>query len=268
MVWLSMSVWVKVLNILFVLIDISTIAFLIYKGYDILSYSKAEQIIVGVIMFVAIYIITNFLQLHTCKWILDQIGSVIVLALIILFQPEIRQILTNVGENFKKVSIKDEKDIEEIMKAVQQMSILKVGALIVFEKSTGLKEYIKTGTILNAKITAPLILSIFKYGTPLHDGAIIIKNDQIVAAACYLPVSSSDQISRDLGTRHRAALGMSQEVLDCVVIVVSEETGKISLAYEGRLYTNYDIDMLRSEVTRLLGTNEDEADKENQDENI
>ena len=276
MVWLSAPLIVKIINILFTMLDIFLISALFYGIYRILSGTKGVQVIIGVVAFVVLYVIVRIFQLHTCLWLMNQIAGVLAIALIVLFQPEIREVLSSIGKGglyFNRHQKADKQDLEEILKSVDNFSILHTGAIIVFERKDGLKKYIKTGTTINAKISAPLIIAIFgcyheqggSVFSPLHDGAVIIRNSKIAAAGCYLPVSGSTQISRDLGTRHRAALGMAEET-DAVVVVVSEETGKISVAKDGKLYTNYDIESLRDELTIQLGyadTDEEEGEDEN-----
>ena len=149
----------------------------------------------------------------------------------------------------------------------RNFQILKTGALIVFERNVGLRNIVESGTLLNAKISTSLLLTIFSRKTALHDGAVIVKNDLIIAAGCFLPLSDSDMIKKDYGTRHRAALGIAEES-DAVVVVVSEETGKISLAYDGKLYTNYEIDILKKELANLLGYEEEPDNKELLDDNV
>ncbi|MBQ3923432.1 MAG: diadenylate cyclase CdaA [Spirochaetales bacterium] len=276
MVWLYAPLIVKIGNIFFTMLDIFLISVLFYGIYRILSGTKGVQVIVGAVAFVALYIVVRIFQLHTCLWLMNQIAGVVAIALIVLFQPEIRELLSSIGKGglyFNKHQKSDKKDLEEILKAVDNFSILHTGAIIVFERKDGLKKYIKTGTTINAKISAPLLIAIFgcyheqggSVFSPLHDGAVIIKNGKIAAAGCYLPVSGSTQISRDLGTRHRAALGMAEET-DAIVVVVSEETGKISVAKEGKLFTNYDIDSLRDELTIQLGYGDTDEEEDN-DEN-
>ncbi|HOJ63701.1 MAG TPA: diadenylate cyclase CdaA [Spirochaetota bacterium] len=257
MLLLRLPVWIIIINVILSFIDIFIIALFFYSIYKILSQTKAVQVIRGLLFFIFIYLISRFARLETFSWLLDQIASVIVLAVIILFQPELRRVLTKIGQSnwFKMMIKKDPKELEEILKAINHFNILHIGALIVFERNVGLKNIIESGTIINSKISAQLLITIFTYKTPLHDGAVIIKNDQIVAAGCFLPLSESTQIGKDFGTRHRAALGLAEES-DAVIVVVSEETGKISLAFDGKLYTNYDIDVLRKELTSLLGYEE------------
>lgn len=192
-----------------------------------------------------------------------------VVAIIVLFQPELRRVLTKLGQSswLKNIIAKDPKDLTSIINAVQNFQILKIGSLIVFERNVGLRNIVESGTLLNAKISTSLLLTVFSRKTPLHDGAVIIKNDTIIAAGCFLPLSDTDLIKKEYGTRHRAALGIAEES-DAVVVVVSEETGKISLSYDGKLYTNYEIDILKKELANLLGYEEESDNEELMDGNV
>ena len=244
-------------NFIFAIVDILIISYIFYKFYQILAQTKAVQVIKGVFFFVILYLLSRIGRLETFSWLLDQIASVIVIAIIILFQPELRRVLTKLGQSnwINSFIKKDPKDLSEIISAVENFQILKIGALIVFERRVGLKNIVESGTVINARISTQLFLTIFHYKTALHDGAVIVKNDQIVAAGCFLPLSDSTNISQEFGTRHRAALGMAEES-DAVVVIVSEETGRISIAYDGKLYTNYTIELLQKELSGLLGYEE------------
>jgi diadenylate cyclase len=257
MIWLNLPPEILLLKSFLVLIDILILTYVFYKFYQILAQTKAVQVLKGLIFFFILYIISRITKLETFSWVLDQIAGVIVIAVIIVFQPELRRVLTKLGQSnwLNSFIKKDPKDLTAILNAVQNFHIRQIGALIVFERSVGLKNIIESGTVIEAEISTSLLLTIFTNKTPLHDGAIIIKNDQIVAAGCFLPLSETTQISQDLGTRHRAALGLAEES-DALIIVVSEETGRISLAYDGKLYTNYEIDVLRKELSALLGYEE------------
>ena len=258
MIWVHLPISTLIINLLLALVDIFIISFIFYKFYQILAQTKAVQVIKGVFFFVLLFIFSRIANLETFSWFLNQIAAVVVIAIIVLFQPELRRVLIKLGQskwitNFIK---KDPKDLSFVISAIQNFQILHTGALIVFEKNVGLRNIIESGTILNAKISTSLLLTLFSHKTPLHDGAVIIRNDTIIAAGCFLPLSDSNLIKKDFGTRHRAALGMAEES-DAVIVVVSEETGKISLAYDGKLYTNYKIDILKKELFGLLGYEEE-----------
>ncbi len=254
MIWLKLNLITIALDLLLALTDILITTFIFYKFYQILAQTKAVQVIKGLAFFVVLYIIAWVAKLDVFLWLLNQIGSVVVIAIIILFQPELRRVLTNIGEAniMTRIIEKDPKDLTGIINAVHNFQILRIGALIVFERKVGLRNIIETGTILNSRISTPLLLTIFQAKTPLHDGAVIIRNDIIVAAGCFLPLSDTKHIDKSLGTRHRSALGIAEDS-DAVVIVVSEETGKISLAYDNKLHQDYDIDVLKEELLDLLG---------------
>ncbi len=268
MIFFHLSPIEIIYNIVFALFDILIISYIFYKFYQILAQTKAVQVIRGLFFFVVIFIISKILHLETFSWLLDQFASVAVIAIIILFQPELRRVLTKLGQSkwVNKIIRKNPQDLNEIINAVYNFHLVSRGALIVFEREVGLKNYIESGTTINSRISTQLLMTIFFDKTPLHDGAVIINNDLIIAAGCYLPLSDSTQIDPKFGTRHRAALGLAEET-DAVVVVVSEETGKISLAYDSKLYTNYDIDTLRKDLSNLLGYNEDaDLDEELDDE--
>jgi len=250
-------------NILFVLVDIFIITYIFYKFYQILAQTKAVQVLKGLFFFFILYIISRVVNLEVFSWLLDQIAAVIVIAIIIVFQPELRRVLTKLGQSnwIDSFIKKDPKDLTAIISAVQNFHIRQIGALIVFERNVGLKNIIESGTIIESEISTALLLTIFTNKTPLHDGAVIIKNNRIIAAGCFLPLSDSTLVSQDLGTRHRAALGLAEES-DSVIVVVSEETGRISLAYDGKLYQNYEIDVLKIELCELLGYNEMAGDRD------
>lgn len=269
MVWLQLAPSIIFVNILFALIDILIISYIFYKFYQILAQTKAVQVIKGLLFFVILYILSRIASLETFSWLLDQISSVIVIAIIILFQPELRRVLTKLGQSswINSFIKKDPRDLSFIISAVQNFQILHIGALIVFERNVGLRNIIESGTILNAKISTSLLLTVFSTKTPLHDGAVIVKNDLVTAAGCFLPLSDSNSIKKDFGTRHRAALGMAEES-DAVVVVVSEETGKISLAYDGKLHPDYNIETLKKELTNLLGYEEESEVEDLIDEKI
>jgi diadenylate cyclase len=266
MIWLELPLYKIIPKIFIISLEILIITYFFYKFYQILAQTKAVQVLKGLFFFFVLYIFTRIINFEILSWMLDQLTGVIVISVIILFQPELRRVLTKLGQSNWLDSFikKDPKDLSAILNAIQNFSIRQIGALIVFERNVGLKNIIESGTLINSEISTPLLMTIFTNKTPLHDGAVIIKNDEIVAAGCFLPLSDSTQINKDFGTRHRAALGLAEES-DAVVIVVSEETGRISLTYDGKLYTNYDLDLLRKELSGLLGygdINEDEADEE------
>ena len=233
-------------------IDVLAVSFIIYSGIKLVRESRAEQLVKGLLLVVVVFILANYLNLQMFKSLLTMFFQFSVGALLIVFQPELRHALEQMGRNgvSKPLSLASApKDIEtELMNERKGISAVadacmllqkqKMGALIVFERKTKLKEIVDTGTIVDADPTAPLIGNIFFNKAPLHDGAMIMREGRVYAAGCILPLTKNDSISIELGTRHRAAIGMSENS-DAVVVVVSEETGQISMAVNGILTRNY-----------------------------
>ena len=213
----------------------------------------------GIIVILIFLLIAALFQMNTILWLSGKVVNIAAIALVIIFQPELRNALERLGRknfltaffsfDFQKASTVrfSEKTITEIVKACYEMGKVKTGALIVIERDVMLNEYIRTGIPLDSLISSQLLINIFEHNTPLHDGAIIVRGDRIVAATCYLPLSDNMELSKELGTRHRAAVGVS-EVSDSMTIIVSEETGAVSLAVEGTLYRNIDADFLKSKL--------------------
>lgn len=223
------------------LLDILIVAYIFYKLFMLIRETRAEQLIKGLIVLVAALNISKFLEMHMVNYILENTMTVGMIALLVVFQPELRRALEYIGRTrWLSVSISEVireeliHNINEIVSAVTTLSRAKTGALIVMERETGLNEIVDTGTLIEARVSALLIANIFEHNAPLHDGAILIKKEKIMAAGCFLPLSTKSNLSRDLGTRHRAALGMIENS-DALVVVVSEETGAISVAMNGVL---------------------------------
>ncbi len=221
--------------------DILIVAMAFYKILMLIRETRAEQLTKGIFMLFALTKVSEWLELYTLNWILDTTMTVGLIAILIVFQPELRRGLEYIGRSrfFTKsfMEIKSESLSEvfnEIVDAVASLSRQKIGALIVIERETGLNEVVETGTRIDGKVSSDLLINIFIPNTPLHDGAVIIKDDKIKAAGCFLPLTDNMSLSKDLGTRHRAALGISERS-DCLAIVVSEETGSISIAERGSL---------------------------------
>lgn len=222
-------------------IDILIVAFIFYKLYTFFTYTRAIQILKGALLFLLILYISGTAQLHMVNYFLETLVSWVALAIVILFQPELRRALEHLGRNkFISRSFLTPQEperpeqIDEIVRAVEELSLTKTGALMVFENDTGLNDIIETGTMIDARIKSELIVNLFTPNTPLHDGAMILREERIIAAGCLLPLSNDRTVSRELGTRHRAALGMSA-ISDALVLIVSEETGTISIAKENEL---------------------------------
>lgn len=223
------------------ILDILVVWYLVYKLIQMVQGTKAIQLFKGVVMFIAIRFLAEVIGLHTLSWLMDQVITYGVIAAIVIFQPEIRRGLEHLGRTTIFSQTKTEKAQGETMiqafdKAIQYMSKRKIGALVTIERTTGLEEYIETGITLDADITGELLINIFIPNTPLHDGAVIVRNGKIAVSSAYLPLSDSNRISKEYGTRHRAAVGVA-EVSDALTIVVSEETGGVSLTLNNRLYS-------------------------------
>lgn len=255
--------WFYIPNI--TITDIVEIIILSYLLYHVMLWFKktrAWTLFKGIIVLVIFVGFANLFHLNTILWIFKNTISVGIIAVIVLFQPELRRALEELGRKniISDVLIRDDKNIknervnnntiQELISAAMDMSKNKTGALIVIEQDVALGEYESTGIVIDAAISRQLVLNIFEHNTPLHDGAVIIRNNRIVAATCYLPLTGRNDLNKDLGTRHRAAVGIS-EVSDSMTIVVSEENGGISIAYAGILYRNLDSEALRKHLTSL-----------------
>ena len=240
-------------------IEIIIIAFVLYHIMVWVKNTRAWMLFKGIIVILIFLLIAALFQMNTILWLSGKVVNIAAIALVIIFQPELRNALERLGRknfltaffsfDFQKASTIrfSEKTITEIVKACYEMGKVKTGALIVIERDVMLNEYIRTGIPLDSLVSSQLLINIFEHNTPLHDGAIIVRGDRIVAATCYLPLSDNMELSKELGTRHRAAVGVS-EVSDSMTIIVSEETGAVSLAVEGTLYRNIDADFLKSKL--------------------
>ncbi len=242
---------------IFSVLDIIVVAYIFYKGYMIIKETRAGQLLKGIMLMVALIPISYLLNLEVLNFILNKTLTIGLLSIVIIFQPEIRKLLEHIGRTaFEEINnIENEEDrniiVNEIVNAVETLAETKTGALLVIEQATRLGEVLSSGTILDAKITSNLLENIFVVNTPLHDGATIIRKDRILASGCVLPLTNNNNINKKLGTRHRAALGLS-ELSDAIIIAVSEETGTISLAINGKLTRNYDKNKLRIILVNIL----------------
>jgi diadenylate cyclase len=226
-------------NYIINIIDILVVWYLVYKLIMLVKGTKAVQLLKGVAVFIVIRILSEIIGLHTLSWLMNQVIMYGVIAAVVIFQPEVRRGLEHLGRSsfFRTTRSEQQEDERMILafdKAIQYMSKRKIGALITVERNTGLDEYIETGIYLDADITGELLINIFIPNTPLHDGAVIVKNGKIAVASAYLPLSESNLIPKEFGTRHRAAVGIS-EVSDAITIIVSEETGDVSLTLNNEL---------------------------------
>ncbi|GHI01566.1 diadenylate cyclase CdaA [Neobacillus kokaensis] len=232
------------------IVDILLVWYVIYKLINIIRGTKAVQLLKGILVILIVRVVSDFFGLTTLSWMMQQVITYGFLAIIIIFQPELRRALEQLGRGkfFSRSTSPDEdgqeKTVEAILKATDYMAKRRIGALISIERETGMSDYIETGISLNSQISSELLINIFIPNTPLHDGAVIIQRNNVAAAACYLPLSESPFISKELGTRHRAALGIS-EVTDSITVVVSEETGAISLTKNGELHRDLEAEELK-----------------------
>ncbi len=250
------------------ILEIIIIAFVVYQIMVWVKTTRAWTSLKGLVVLFGLMLVAYLLGMNTILWIAEKTYSVGVIALVIIFQPELRKALEQLGQNkvLRAIALGDStktnddafdnEAVEEIVSACTAMSKAKTGALIVIEQETPLKEFIQTGIKIDGVVSSELLLNIFEHNTPLHDGAVIMQGKRIISATCYLPLSDNMGISKELGTRHRAALGMS-EATDSIVVVVSEETGAISLAHKGRLLRGIAPAQLRTKLVELSGIEEE-----------
>jgi diadenylate cyclase len=234
--------------------DIALVTIIFYRLLLILKGTKAAKILLGLVVLLLISFGSSYFELYTMEWLIQSFLSQLVLGLIILFQPEIRKVLAQMGEArlFQSfTSAEDMRSIEEIVRAAASLANRHIGALIVIEREISLQEYIEIGVPVDSKVSKELLLSIFHPTSPIHDGAVIIKNNRIVAAGCFLPITLGTDISKALGTRHRAGIGVTEET-DAVVVIVSEETGNISCAIGGSLQSHLNMATLRELLTEIF----------------
>ncbi len=231
-------------------IDILLVTYLIYKLIIVLRGTRAIQLFKGIIFIVVTWMLSTYFGLKTLQWLMSQALNIGVLAILIIFQPELRRALEQLGRGriFSRSHQPDDqvalRMVGELIKAMQYMAKRRIGALLVIEKETGLSDYIETGIEIGGKISSELLINIFIPNTPLHDGAVIIRKEMVMAAGCYLPLSENPMINKELGTRHRAGIGMS-EVSDAISLIVSEETGQISIARNSEINRDLSEDDLR-----------------------
>lgn len=242
------------------IIDIALVTYILYRLILLIRGTRAEQLIKGLVVFLVAMVASGLLGLRTINWFLQSLMTMGLVAIPIVFQPELRRALEQLGRGkFFQRPIYDYEEetfqivLEELLKAIPVLVKKKIGALIVLERKTGLKEFIETGIKIEGIVTAELLINIFMPRSPLHDGAVIIRGAIMSAAGCFLPLTENPNLSKELGTRHRAGLGIT-EVSDAVVIIVSEETGVISLAHDGKLTRYLDEKTLRSTLSNLYFT--------------
>ncbi len=246
---------------IFSILDILVVSYIFYKAYMLINETRAVQLLKGIVFIFALLPISYVLRLNMLYFILSKTLTIGVLTVVIIFQPEIRRALEHLGrtafdETHNITDVKERENIvDQIATAVEDLAETKTGALIAIEQGTGLGEVLGSGTIIDAQISSALLENIFVVNTPLHDGATIIRKDRIYASGCVLPLTNNNDINQKLGTRHRAGIGLS-EVSDALVIIVSEETGIISLAIGGRLTRNYDKEKLKRTLLSIMHNKE------------
>jgi len=238
------------------LLDIALVSFLVYELLLLMRGTRAVQMALSGAFLLGLFFVSGWLQLETVNWVIRNLAPYVVFAIIVLFQADIRRALAHFGRApffryFERATSTDE-TMEELVLAATTLATRRIGAIIVVERQIGLRNYIEGGIPLDAMVMHDLLISIFVQASPLHDGAVIVQGDRVAAAACFLPLSVNPRVSRDLGTRHRAALGLTEEN-DAIAIVVSEETGAISLVIAGDLERGLSADALRIRLRSLLG---------------
>lgn len=237
-------------------VEIIVIAFLVYEIMVWIKSTKAYSLLKGIVVIAVFLLFAELFEMSTILWIANKLFTIAATVVVVVFQPELRKALEQIGrKNFLSSVISfdaghegqgrfSDKTIDELMRACAEMAKVKTGALIVIEQSSSLSDVERTGIKIDAVVTSQLLINIFEHNTPLHDGAVVVRGDRVTAATCYLPLSDNLTLSKELGTRHRAGVGIS-EVSDSLTLIVSEETGRISIAYEGKLIRNVDSDTFR-----------------------
>ena len=252
------------------IVEVIIISFLLYQIMAWAKHTKVWLLMKGIMIIMAFILLAVFFEMHTIVWIVQNVLSLAVIAVIVVLQPELRHALEELGRKsfitniitFEKPTDErfSDKTVNDLVKASFEMGKVKTGALMVIEQNVLLTEYERTGIEVDGLISSQLIINIFEHNTPLHDGAVIIRGNRIVSATCYLPLSDNMGISKELGTRHRAGIGIS-EVTDALTIIVSEETGHVSVTYEGKLYRNLDANGLREKISMILNKEVEESKK-------
>lgn len=239
-------------------LDILILSFIIYYVYKILVQTRAIQLVKGAFFIALLYAVAIFFQLTTLLWIMNSLATVLVIIIAIVFQPELRSIFTRIGQSeWFRISPRGRPyQLDSVLNAVEILSGRRRGCLIVFSRRVGVKNVLETGTRLNADLSTSLLLTIFGHDTALHDGAVVVQTGTIIAAGCFLPLSEQPDIRRSFGTRHRAALGLAENT-DAIVLVVSEETGAVSLAYDANLYYDLSLAEVGGRMRKLLDLREE-----------
>ncbi len=246
------------------ILDILIVSIVIYELLKLIRGTRAVQLGIGIASIVVLFYFSRYFQLETLNWLIRNIIGYVVFAAIVLLQADIRRALVHLGRAriFRRFDrkVSDDEAVEELVVATTNLASKKIGAIIVIERSIGLRNYIESGITLDAKLTYDLLVSIFQRTAPLHDGAVIIQGDRVAAAACFLPLTVNPRLNRELGSRHRAAIGVTEEN-DAIAIVVSEETGRISLVEDGDLEIGIDPERLRERLKALLRVRRSKGDR-------
>jgi diadenylate cyclase len=243
------------------ILDILIVAVILYRFLLIMKGTKAAQMLMGLGLVLVAFLLSGHFELVTVNWIIQTLWAQMVIILIVLFQPEIRRALAQMGEaRFLQAftAAEELKSLDEIVKAAVSLANRKIGALIVIERDTSLKDFVEMGTLLDAKVSKEILLTVFHPTSPIHDGAVVIKGNRIIAAGCFLPIALSPEVSKALGTRHRAGIGLTEET-DAIAVIVSEETGTISVSIAGKLQSPVDMGTLRDMLTELFTTGKKKA---------
>lgn len=253
-------------------LEILIIAFLLYYILKWMKSTRAWQLLKGLAVICVFLLLAFIMDMSTILWLAQNLLSIFAMAIVVVMQPELRHALEELGKkNFlpsgvfadsskREQEIFSEKTINEIVKACFEMGKVKTGALIVIEQKESLRDYERTGIEVDGIVTSQLLINIFEHNTPLHDGAVIVRGNRVTSATCYLPLSDNLGLSKELGTRHRAGVGVS-EVTDSLTVIVSEETGKVSVAYEGQLERGFDAEELKLRLQKILNRQEEEKPK-------
>lgn len=249
-----LNTWV-VREVIRPVLDVLMLAYLLYKSWQILVQTRAVQLLKGTAVMVAIYAVSLFLRLGTLTWILNKLVPGLVIAIAIVFQPELRKIFTRIGsrEWFRPGARPrtGTTQLDTVMGCLELLSSRRRGALLVFPRRVGVKNIVQTGTVLNAELSTNLVTTLFFEGSPLHDGAVVIEGDRVSAAGCFLPISEREDVRSEFGARHRAALGLAEET-DAVIVVVSEENGAVSIAHDGAIRYRLPLTEIENSLRLLL----------------
>lgn len=237
------------------ILDIAVVAIVVYEALKLIRGTRAVQMALGSFLVIVLFFVSGLLPLQTVNWLIRNMLVYVAFAAIVIFQSDIRRALAHLGRApfFRYFTTTDaaEEAIAEIVVAAQMLSAQRIGAIIIVEREIGLRNYIESGIPIDARLTYDLLVTIFQPGSPLHDGAVIVQEDRVAAAACFLPLTVNPSLGREMGTRHRAAIGVSEES-DAVAIVVSEETGAVSLALDGQIERKLDPEQLKARLQALL----------------